>query len=460
MKTKLNSGPKRCAIYIRVSTAMQRMEGWSLDAQRASLTAFAQGRGWKVIGVYADEGQSARKRLKNRKAIFSLLDDVRAGLVDVILFKELDRWFRNVSDFYKVQEILDAAGVTWVSERQPTLDMSTKEGRLNVNVLLSVGQNEADSTSDRIKYTNKYLRSQKRFTSGKRSLPRGFTIGEGQRVIIDPEQEAYVRTLIAHFRSLGSVQGALKATNREFQDNYLYASARSLLSNPLLWGCYREVPDFMDQSYMTQEEFDQLQKLIRVNAYEKQGNFYIFTRLVRCSTCGKAMIGNTIRRSGKTYIFYRCSWSSRDGICSNNLTVPEPALENALIPYIRESIQSRIVEVRSIHQSRIQKPRKSNRAAIEKQLDKLEDLYISSDRMTRERYEEKRLAILANLIEDEPEEVLPQIADLERIQSYFDGDMESTYHNFSPEERREFWRGILRSIYVKGKKIEGVDFLE
>ena len=33
--------PTRCAIYIRVSTAMQRMEGWSLDAQRDSLTQLA-----------------------------------------------------------------------------------------------------------------------------------------------------------------------------------------------------------------------------------------------------------------------------------------------------------------------------------------------------------------------------------------------------------------------------------
>ena len=56
-------GPLRAAIYIRVSTAMQRMEGWSLDAQRASLTAFAAARGWKVVGVYADEGKSARKSL-------------------------------------------------------------------------------------------------------------------------------------------------------------------------------------------------------------------------------------------------------------------------------------------------------------------------------------------------------------------------------------------------------------
>ena len=135
-------------------------------------------------------------------------------------------------------------------------------------------------------------------------------------------------------------------------------------------------------------------------------------------------------------------------------------MENALIPYIQESIRNRIAEVHTIQQSRAKKTRKGNRATIEKQLDKLEDLYINSDRMTKERYEEKRLAILANLIEDEPEDPLPEIADLERIQALLGGDPESTYHSFSPEERREFWRGILQSVYVKGKTIDHVEFIQ
>ena len=123
----------RCAIYIRVSTAEQRIEGWSLQAQEAGLRKLAESKGWKVVGVYADEGKTARKRLKDRKAIHRLMDDVKAGLVDVIAFKELDRWFRSISDFYKVQDVLDACGVDWYSQQQPNLEMRTKEGRLQVN---------------------------------------------------------------------------------------------------------------------------------------------------------------------------------------------------------------------------------------------------------------------------------------------------------------------------------------
>ena len=107
------------------------------------------------------------------------------------------------------------------------------------------------------------------------------------------------------------------------------------------------------------------------------------------------------------------------------------------------------------------KPRKNNRASIEKQLDKLEDVYIASERMTKERYEKKKAAILAKLVEDdEPEEKLPELASLEKIQALFDSGVEALYQDFTPEERREFWRGILTEVKVKGQEIIDVDFVE
>ena len=98
---------KRCAIYIRVSTSEQMMHGKSLEAQREYLEHYAKEHHMIVVGIYADEGKTARKELKKRKAIHALLEDVKAGKIDIILFWRLDRWFRNLSDFNKVQDILD-----------------------------------------------------------------------------------------------------------------------------------------------------------------------------------------------------------------------------------------------------------------------------------------------------------------------------------------------------------------
>jgi DNA invertase Pin-like site-specific DNA recombinase len=454
----------RCAIYIRVSTAEQRIDGWSLEAQEANLRAEAEKKGWKVVGVYADEGKTARKRLKERKAIHRLMDDVKAGLVDVILFKELDRWMRNLSDFYKIQDILDQYGVEWVSQQQPGLKMKTKEDRLQVNVLLSVGQHETDAGSDRIKYTNIYMRQQKRWTAGKQNLPRCYTLDDDQHVHFDPDPERgpFCRALIDRFMRYGSVRKALIETNAESEKPMGYTNAISLIKNPMLYGEYKEVPDFVEEPFMTKKEWTKMQGLLKRNATATVNRLYIFAGLLRCSECGTMLHGTFTNGSRKPYQYYRCRKAVLEGSCSHKSSLSEAKLEKMLLEYVKESVAEQIVKVKEVTAAKKpKKGKKSNRASIEKQLDKLEDLYISDDRMTKEKYEAKKAAILAKLIpEDEPEEKLPDLADLEKIQALFDSGIEELYQEFSPEERREFWRGILTRVEIREREIVDVDFVE
>ena len=125
-------------------------------------------------------------------------------------------------------------------------------------------------------------------------------------------------------------------------------------------------------------------------------------------------------------------------------------------------VADQIAKVKEVKQARKpKKARKSNRESIEAQLDRLDDVYIRSTRMTAEKYEQKKAAILAKLIpEDEPEEKLPELADLGKIQAMFDRGVEELYKEFTPEERREFWRGILTEVQIDRDRIAGVDFIE
>ncbi len=447
-----------------MSTAEQRVEGWSLEAQEAGLRAEAEKKGWKVVGVYADEGKTARKRLRDRKAIHRLMDDVKAGLVDVIIFKELDRWFRSISDFYKIQDILDAYGVEWFSQQQPSLEMRTKEGRLQVNVLLSVGQNETDAGSDRIKYTNKYLRQQKRWTSGACNLPRCYTLDEDQHVILDerPGRADFVQALVAKMFQYGSVRKALLETNAEFPETPLgYNNAINLLKNPMLYGEYKEVRDFVEKPFMTKKDWRRLQGQIRTNASDPQKQFYILAGMLRCPDCGNVLHGTYTNGQYKKYQYYRCRKALLEGTCSNRYQLPEIKAQTMLMEYVKESVAEQIVKVKKVSQAPKKKARKSNRASIEKQLDKLDDVYIASERMTKEQYERKKALILAKLIEDdEPEEKLPELADLEKIQALFDSGIEELYEDFTPEERREFWRGILVEAAIGKDGVTAANFVE
>lgn len=450
---------KRCAIYIRVSTAMQRMEGWSLDAQRASLEAFAKARGWKVVDVYADEGKSARKRLKGRKEIFRLLDDVRAGKIDVILFKELDRWFRSVSDFYKVQDVLDEYGVQWVSERQPTLGMATKEDRLQVNLLLSVGQNETDSTSDRIKYTQKFLIEQKRWISGGRSLPRCYTVDENNRVIIDPVGAPYVEAMVDQLFKTGSVRSAVVHANVTFDQRMTYNNAASMLRNPLLYGEYRDIPDFVEKPFMTREAWTKMQGLMTRNARRTQEYFYIFSSMLKCAKCGRGMCGNSNVKNGKVYRYHRCNQSRLQGTCDSTKNINEEKIEKYLLECIHEAVADRIAQVERVIDDHKKRPKKkSNREQIEAKLKRLKNLYIDDD-LTWEEYQKKKEQTLAQLIEEEPEPELPKVADLEKIQDILNSGVLDLYKEFTPEEKREFWRGIVNRIEVKDGNIVSVEFI-
>ena len=444
------------------------MEGWSLQAQEANLRAYAEKMGWKVVGVYADAGKTARKRLKDRKEIRRLMADVQAGRIDVIIFKELDRWFRNVSDFYKIQEILDANGVKWHSQQQPHLKMDTKDERLQVNVLLSFGQHETDTGSDRVKYTRMYMIHEKRWPAGVHSLPRCYTLDDDQHVILDesPGRAEYVRVLVDNFFRYGAIQRAMREANDLFPPGMHYNNAVDLLRNPMLYGEYGGVEDFVEKPFMTKKEWERMQSLMTRNARDTERQFYIFAGLVTCSCCGLKMAGThttktTKKRGEQDYKYYRCRRAKVQGTCTNKGSYNEEKIEQDLMEYVKEAVADKIVEVKAVKAKPKAKRRKSNRASIEKQLDKLEDLYISDDRMTKEKYEAKKAAILAKLIvEDDPEEKLPELADLEKIQAMFDSGIEELYQTFTPEERREFWREILTEVKVEGYKIVDIDFIE
>lgn len=92
---------ERTALYIRVSTQEQAIHGLSIEAQRANLEDWAKWNRKEVVEIYAGEGISARKKASKRPALQRLLREVKTGKVDLIAFTRLDRWFRNIAEYYK-----------------------------------------------------------------------------------------------------------------------------------------------------------------------------------------------------------------------------------------------------------------------------------------------------------------------------------------------------------------------
>ena len=172
----------RVALYIRVSHDEQVMHGLSLEAQREALEKHARERGYSIVDIYADEGITARKQLSKRKELQRLLSDVKKDKIDLILVTKLDRWFRNIKDYYTVQDILEAHNCNWRTIFE-NYDTSTASGRLHINIMLSVNQDECDRTSERIKAVFKHKKENKEVCSG--NVPYGYYIDENKHMQID-----------------------------------------------------------------------------------------------------------------------------------------------------------------------------------------------------------------------------------------------------------------------------------
>ena len=151
---KLGSAkPVRCAIYTRVSTDQGLEQDFnSLDAQYDASQAYIRSQahaGWTLVrGKYDDGGFSGGNT--DRPALQRLLEDVRAGKVDVIVVYKVDRLTRSLADFAKLVELFDKHNVSFVSVTQQ-FNTTTSMGRLTLNVLLSFAQFEREVTSERIR---------------------------------------------------------------------------------------------------------------------------------------------------------------------------------------------------------------------------------------------------------------------------------------------------------------------
>ena len=183
---------RRVGLYGRVSTEEQALRGFSIEAQVDALKEYAKKNNMKIVDIYLDEGISGAKPPLKRPALNRLLEDVKAGKIDMILFTKLDRWFRSVKEYFKVQEILEDNKVEWKTILED-YDTSSANGQMAITIFLAVAQNERDRTAERIKVVLDHKRKNKEACFGGQAIPFGYTKEKDpngvMRLVKDPETE-------------------------------------------------------------------------------------------------------------------------------------------------------------------------------------------------------------------------------------------------------------------------------
>lgn len=423
---------KRVALYIRVSTEEQARKGLSLPEQRASLEAYAAAHGFVIVGVYEDPGISARKRYTKRHGLMELLEDAKAGLFDMVLFIKLDRWVRSVRDYYAVQDILDAAGVTWKAT-QEDYETETASGRLKVNIMLSVAQDEADRTSERIKFVFEGKRARGERTNGKTVLGLKMV---NNKPVEDPETIDVVRGMFDAYVRLRSVNAA-----RIWLEEAGYPRCYIVVKR------YLKHPDL--KPYIEPGTWDLAQEIMQQRAQRnvKSGKVYLFSGLLRCAECGRNLSPDTTVReyrradghlSSWQFVYYRCiNHALKIKGCPHHLRTREDHLEAWLLEHLSTLAKEYNASVIGAEKK---KRKKADPAAVRRKMEKLKDLYLS-DLIDKETYAKDYSSLKEQLEESVQEEPAPKTVDVGKLVGLMDG-----YQSLSREGKKEFWTRILSRI--------------
>lgn len=318
----------RAALYIRVSSEEQARHGLSLQEQRDALTRYAKANKMTVVGIYEDAGISARKPYKKRPALLRLLDDCKAGKVDTILFIKLDRWFRNIAGYYDVQTQLDKYGVTWQATEED-YETRTASGRLKVNIMLSVAQDEADRTSERIKFINDGKRAKGQPAGSK--APLGYIVKDRQYQIDNGTVDA-ARDMFTAYIRLQSVLGVKKYMLETWGIDRAYTKYVNYFRNRLYIGEVYGIENACP-ALISKQDFDIVNDILRQRSQRCAGvetdRVYLFSGLLHCKECGKTMQSETIKQ---TYTYYRCRTRMLDNsACPHKKRIREDALEGYLL---------------------------------------------------------------------------------------------------------------------------------
>lgn len=447
----------RIAKYVRCSSDEQKKNGYTIGDQLDLIDEFAAEYELVSIGEYVDEGISATLEINKRKDLARLIEDAKAGKFDIVVFKCIDRFFRNVGEYYECQKQLRNAGVTWISIEESDLDPEDPDAAFKINIYLTMAEYEAKKTSKRIKFNNKMRIKNKQVVTGAQSFLLPWTVtGEKKNryLIKNPEYEEMTLDLLDYYETHQSKAATLGYINIKYGLRMSMESLTRLLEDTLLYGEYKGVPDYVEP-YITKERFDRLQDIIRRNARYSPttDRIYLFSGLIKCPCCGNNLTGNSTKANGKyECLFYRCNGYRTQKICSYAQATSEKKIEKQLLDNMERYIGNEIIRIESMDDDQ---PYNDNRQKAEKvktEMDRL-NMMFRKGRIDEEEYDteyyklEKKLKSL-----DTP--TPPPKKDIDAIRGILETDYKKIYKSLTKENKKAFWRSFIKEFTIdEDKKI-------
>jgi site-specific DNA recombinase len=497
VKVRTSADTKRCAIYARVSTTMGLEQDFnSLDAQREACLAYIQQQpGWVLVEKRYEDGGFTGANIE-RPAFTRLLQDVDAGLIDVIVVYKIDRLSRSLLDFAKVIERLAAVGASFVSVTQ---NFSTADavGRLTMNLLMTFAEFERSLISERTRDKIVGARRRGKWTGG--TVPFGYVAKEKKLIVHETEalvvREAF--TLFLQHRQVAAVARLLNEKGLQARSStrgsrrgnrWTTAAVDRMLRNPTYAGfakcqdrlyaaeyaglveeaSYRAVQQILQGPRRSLAANDQdvpphRRRMTSINpAYALRG-------LLRCGVCNMAMSPSSTKRGNRTHRYYRCTTRDKHGkeSCAAR-PLPAGAIEDLVAERLSEAVAdpSFVKEVDRALRARIEGQRQTLAklgAALPEQIaqasrsvSKLADDVSQLEGAAREvmgrklQEEAERLAALERQLEDLDQQQAGLQAAVGEAQWMLDAlrDFRTVWESMTLENRGRLLRALVAQIRV------------
>lgn len=438
----------RVGCYERVSTEEQALHGFSINTQIDNLVEYCEQNRMKIIDHYTDEGISGAKPPLKRPALQRLLNDVKAGKIDLILFTKLDRWFRSVREYHKVQEILDQHGVQWKTIHED-YDTTTANGQLTINLYLAIAQNERDKAAERVKVVLEHKRKNKEACFGGQAVPFGYKKELDEtginRLVKDPETMGACQAFWNVLVTTNNMNKAIRLMMTEYGYNRDWKTWKRMSQSDFYCGVHRGVADYCEP-YVSVEDFIRIQDTKRVKA-TASGSVYLFRTLMRCPECGNKLCGDSTKKSYGVYKSYRCT--SRCRGCSFTSSVSEKKLEKQLMNSLVELLHDEIQRVEAEARKPKAKP-KNNVKPLKERLRRLTNVYMSGNMPDEEYFRQD--AELKVAIAKAEAEAPPKPRDVAPLKKLLASDFQTTYWSLTEEEKQQFWQSLIKEIRLNPDK--------
>ena len=356
---------KIVAIYTRVSTTDQAREGHSLEEQELRLTRYCEAQNYKIYKIYTDAGISG-KAADNRPAYQQMLKDLKKRKFNLILSFKMDRISRSVidlEDFFNITKKYDC-GIEFLFEK---IDTSGAAGMMFARMLGIFAQFERELIQERTLVGVESAVNKGHF-GGKPAFgyEKEFVNGEKRKKWVINEEEAVIVREIFNLCLKGKTYTQIaKAITEKFpgltytrknpktkeietkQKKWTDGNICKILNNKVYLGIWEHHKNNKDKDtveiegkippIVTEEVFYECQDNIDKNSRNYyRSKKYLFMQKLVCPNCGRILACNgTRKKSGKTYLYYKCK--------DCKIYFREDNLEEALVKKLAELLELYLV---------------------------------------------------------------------------------------------------------------------